>query len=66
MLHDDDEREAPSVIVYLVEPFSLSSTHPDMQRLGVLALLRCFQSVLAAVPENIRSNIGVQVSDHYI
>uniref|UniRef100_A0AAR5PM40 Mediator of RNA polymerase II transcription subunit 13 n=1 Tax=Dendroctonus ponderosae TaxID=77166 RepID=A0AAR5PM40_DENPD len=61
MLHDDDEREAPSVIVYLVEPFSLSSTHPDMQRLAVLALLRCFQSVLAAVPENIRSNIGVQI-----
>ncbi|XP_066252253.1 mediator of RNA polymerase II transcription subunit 13 isoform X2 [Euwallacea similis] len=59
--HDDDDREAPSVVVYLVEPFSLNSNEPDMQRLAVLALLKCFQSVLAAVPENIRSNISVQI-----
>lgn len=59
--NDDDDREAPSVVVYLVEPFSLGSDQPDMQRLAVLALLRCFQGVLTAVPENIRNNITVQV-----
>ncbi|XP_030745213.1 mediator of RNA polymerase II transcription subunit 13 isoform X2 [Sitophilus oryzae] len=59
--HDDDDREAPSVVVYLVEPFTLGSDQPELQRLAVLALLRCFQSVLAAVPENIRNNISVQI-----
>lgn len=61
--NDDDDREAPSVVVYLVEPFSLGSDQPDMQRLAVLALLRCFQGVLTAVPENIRNNITVQVRE---
>ena len=60
--YDDDEREVPSVVVYLVEPFSLGSDQPELQRLACLALLRCFQSVLAAVPENIRNNISVQVN----
>lgn len=59
--YDDDEREVPSVVVYLVEPFSLGSDQPELQRLACLALLRCFQSVLTAVPENIRNNISVQV-----
>ncbi|XP_050307755.1 mediator of RNA polymerase II transcription subunit 13 isoform X2 [Anthonomus grandis grandis] len=59
--HDDDEREAPSVVVYLIEPFTLGSNHPDMQRLAVLALMRCFQSVLTTLPENIRNNISVQI-----
>ncbi|XP_018561806.1 mediator of RNA polymerase II transcription subunit 13 isoform X2 [Anoplophora glabripennis] len=59
--HDDDEREVPSVVVYLVEPFTLGSDQPELQRLACLALLRCYQSVLAAVPENIRNNISVQI-----
>ncbi|XP_056640705.1 mediator of RNA polymerase II transcription subunit 13-like isoform X1 [Diorhabda sublineata] len=59
--HDDDEREVPSVIVYLVEPFTLGTDQPELQRLACLALLRCYQSVLAAVPENIRNNISVQI-----
>ncbi|XP_076275455.1 mediator complex subunit skuld isoform X2 [Rhynchophorus ferrugineus] len=59
--HDDDDREAPSVIVYLIQPFTLGSDQPELQRLAVLALLRCFQSVLTAVPESIRNNISVQI-----
>lgn len=59
--YDDDEREVPSVVVYLVEPFSFGSDQPELQRLACLALLRCFQSVLAALPENIRNNVSVQV-----
>lgn len=59
--HDEDERHAPSVIIYMVEPFSFGCDQADLQRLACLALLRCFQSVLASVPDNIRSNISVQV-----
>lgn len=59
--HDDDEQQAPSVVVYLVEPFTMGTDHSDLQRLACVALLRCFQSVLAAVPDHIRTNISVQV-----
>ncbi|KAK5641736.1 hypothetical protein RI129_010283 [Pyrocoelia pectoralis] len=59
--HDEDERQAPSVIIYMVEPFSFGCDQTDLQRLACLALLRCFQSVLLSVPETIRSNISVQI-----
>nr|CAI5832401.1 unnamed protein product [Callosobruchus analis] len=58
---DDEDREAPSVVVYLVEPFTLGRDQPELRRLACLALLRCYQSALAAMPEGIRSNISVQI-----
>lgn len=61
--HDDDEREAPSVVVYLVDPFSMGTDQPELQRIACISLLRCYQSGLAALPENIRSNISVQVRE---
>lgn len=60
--HEDDEREAPSIVVYLVDPFSMGTDQPELQRLACISLLKCFQSVLAALPDNIKSNISVQVS----
>lgn len=65
-VQDDDEREIPSVVIYLVEPFTLGSDQPELQRLSLLALLRCYQSILSAVPDNIRNNISVQVSCWFI
>ncbi|CAH0563743.1 unnamed protein product, partial [Brassicogethes aeneus] len=59
--HDDEDREAPSIVVYLVEPFTFGSDQPELQRLACLALLRCYQSLAAALPENIRNNITVQI-----
>ncbi|XP_018318970.1 mediator of RNA polymerase II transcription subunit 13 isoform X4 [Agrilus planipennis] len=60
-MHDDDDRQVPCVVIYMVEPFSMGCDQPDLQRLACLALLRCFQSVLSSVPENIRSNISFQI-----
>lgn len=60
--HDDDEREAPSVVVYLVDPFSMGTDQPELQRIACISLLRCYQSGLAALPDNIKNNITVQVS----
>ncbi|XP_049817024.1 mediator of RNA polymerase II transcription subunit 13 isoform X3 [Aethina tumida] len=59
--HDDDDRETPSIVVYLVEPFTFGSDQPELQRLACLALLRCFQSVSSSLPENVRNNITVQI-----
>lgn len=62
MAHDEEETQPPSIVIYLVEPFTMGgSDRPEMQRLACLALLRCFQSVLSVIPDHIRSNISVQI-----
>lgn len=59
---DEEEIEPPSIVVYLVDPFSLGGTEdPDRRRLAILALLRAYSSAINSMPENIRSNINVQV-----
>ncbi|KAJ8687131.1 hypothetical protein QAD02_022925, partial [Eretmocerus hayati] len=59
---DEDELELPSVVVYLVEPFSLGGADcPDRRRLAILALLRAFATAVSSMPENIRGNINVQL-----
>ena len=60
-IQDDDEHQPPSIVIYLVEPFTMGSDNSDLQRLACLALLKCFQSVLSAIPDHIRTNINVQV-----
>lgn len=59
---DEEEIEPPAIVVYFVEPFSLGGTEdPDRRRLAVLALLRAYSSAINSMPENMRSNIHVQV-----
>lgn len=59
---DEEEIEPPAIIVYLIEPFSLGGIEdPDRRRLAILALLRAYSSAINSIPENIRSNINVQV-----
>lgn len=60
-VHDDDDQQAPSLVVYLVEPFTLGTDDYDLHRFSCLALLRCYQTILSAVPDHIRTNINVQV-----
>nr|CAD7259219.1 unnamed protein product [Timema shepardi] len=59
--HDDEDAEPPAIVVYLVDPFTMGSDSTDLQRLACLGLLRCFTTVLAALPDNIRNNISVQI-----
>lgn len=59
---DEEEIEPPAIVVYFVEPFSLGGTEdPDRRRLAILALLRAYSSAINSMPENMRSNIHVQV-----
>lgn len=60
--HEEESGEPPAIVVYLVEPFTLGSDSSDLQRLACLGLLRCFNTVLAALPETVRANITLQVS----
>lgn len=59
---DEEEVEPPAVVVYLVEPFSLGGPEDsDRRRLAILALLRAYSAAVNSMPENIRSNINVQL-----
>lgn len=59
---DEEEVEPPAIVVYMVEPFSLGGAEdPDRRRLAILALLRAYSAAVNSMPENIRSNINVQV-----
>lgn len=60
--HEEESGEPPAIVVYLVEPFTLGSDSSDLQRLACLGLLRCFNTVLAALPDTVRANITLQVS----
>ncbi|RZF40528.1 hypothetical protein LSTR_LSTR000407 [Laodelphax striatellus] len=59
--HEDEDTEPPAIVVYLVEPFTLGSDNPELQRLACLGLLRCFNTVLANLPDNVRANITLQI-----
>lgn len=58
---DDEEREPPAVVIYLVEPFTVGSESSEIERLACIGLLKCFSSVVQAMPENLRNNMAVQV-----
>ncbi|KAG7209053.1 hypothetical protein KM043_015211 [Ampulex compressa] len=59
---DEEEVEPPAIVVYLVEPFALGGPEdPDRRRLAILALLRAYSAAVNSMPENIRSNINVQL-----
>ncbi|CAG0882395.1 unnamed protein product [Cyprideis torosa] len=58
---DTDEKTPPAFVVYLVDPFTYGSMRPELYRLVSLAMLRCYQSVLRCVPENMRNHFFLQV-----
>ncbi|XP_050433794.1 mediator of RNA polymerase II transcription subunit 13 isoform X2 [Adelges cooleyi] len=58
---DDDESEVPAIVIYLVEPFSIGKDSSNLARIACHGLLRCYNTVLATLPEAIRSNISVQL-----
>uniref|UniRef100_A0A8D8VD45 Mediator of RNA polymerase II transcription subunit 13 n=3 Tax=Cacopsylla melanoneura TaxID=428564 RepID=A0A8D8VD45_9HEMI len=64
---DEDQCEAPAIVIYLVDPFTLvqgqqQSSSEAQQRLACLwGLLRCYNTVLNAIPDSVRANISVQI-----
>uniref|UniRef100_A0A3F2YWK1 Mediator of RNA polymerase II transcription subunit 13 n=1 Tax=Anopheles epiroticus TaxID=199890 RepID=A0A3F2YWK1_9DIPT len=58
---DDDGKDPPHIVLYIVEPFTCGNDSPDVERLACLSLLRCYSNILNSVPDSIRSNISVQI-----
>lgn len=59
---DDEEKDPPCIVIYVVEPFSCGSDSSDLHRLACLALLRSYSSILNSVPDSVRVNVNFQVS----
>ena len=57
---DDDIRQ-PHVVIYMIEPFTYTNLDEDTYRVSCLGLLRCYLTMVEALPENLRNNINLQV-----
>ena len=58
---DVDNSETPSIVIYLLNPFTYGHKWGDTNRLAALGLLRCYQELVQALPESLQSNIHLQV-----
>lgn len=57
----EEEQQPPALVVYLVEPFTLGCSDPDVLRSATLGLHRCFSQLLECLPEPLQSNTYVQI-----
>ena len=77
----DGQPETPSVVIYIVDPFSYShsasvpgpaaaqidgDSGPDVTRLAMLGLLRCYQEMVRDLPEELRQHVHLQVNCGYM
>ena len=59
---DNGEGDAPAVVIYMVDPFSLGAEeNSDLLRLSVLGLLRSFSQMLPHLNDLLRHNIYLQL-----
>lgn len=57
----EEEQQPPALVVYLVEPFTLGSSDPEVLRLATVGLHRCFAQLLDCLPEPLQSNTHAQI-----
>ncbi|PRD21589.1 UNVERIFIED_CONTAM: skd [Trichonephila clavipes] len=57
----EDNQQTPTVVIYLVEPFTHGSADADVYRLASLGLLRSYTHMLQFLPDHIKNNIHLQV-----
>ena len=58
---DDEDAEPPSIVIYIVDPFSLASDNLDVGRLTALGLLRCYHQMVSLLSETVQLNISLQL-----
>ncbi|GFS56681.1 mediator of RNA polymerase II transcription subunit 13 [Nephila pilipes] len=57
----EDNQQTPTVVIYLVEPFTHGSADADVYRLASLGLLRSYTHMLQFLPDHIKNNIHLQI-----
>ncbi|EFX71474.1 hypothetical protein DAPPUDRAFT_60138 [Daphnia pulex] len=58
---DDEEVDPPSIVIYIVDPFSFGSDNLDLGRLTALGLLRCYHQMLSLLSETVQLNVSLQL-----
>ena len=59
---DADAAACPSIIIYMIDPFSYTHNQwPEFSRLAMMGLLRCYQELIANLPEHMQSYVHPQV-----
>jgi len=58
---DDEDSEPPSVVIYIIDPFSFASDSLDLGRLTTLGLLRCYHQMLSLLSETTQLNVSLQL-----
>ncbi|KAH9525637.1 Mediator of RNA polymerase II transcription subunit 13-like [Bulinus truncatus] len=56
---EENNTEAPGIVVYLVDPFSYGQDGDSISRLAMIGLLRCYQQM--ALPEHLANNLSLQL-----
>ncbi|XP_059177085.1 mediator of RNA polymerase II transcription subunit 13-like isoform X2 [Physella acuta] len=57
--NEDNNPDAPGIVVYIVDPFSYGQDSETISRLAMIGLLRCYQQM--ALPENLANNLSLQL-----
>ncbi|XP_043649004.1 mediator of RNA polymerase II transcription subunit 13 isoform X1 [Drosophila teissieri] len=50
-----------AIVLYVVNPFTFASDSCELERLALIALLRCYAELLKAVPDSVRSQMNIQI-----
>ncbi|XP_054714520.1 mediator of RNA polymerase II transcription subunit 13-like [Uloborus diversus] len=57
----EDCQQTPTIVIYIVEPFTHGTADGDIYRLASLGLMRSYTHMLQFLPEHIKNNIHLQV-----
>lgn len=61
-LDSSDGADCPALVVYIIDPFTYGKEWDELSRLAMVGLLRCYQQMIAHLPEHLCNNIMLQVS----
>ncbi|XP_016984496.2 mediator of RNA polymerase II transcription subunit 13 isoform X1 [Drosophila rhopaloa] len=50
-----------AIVLYVVNPFTFASDSCELERLALIALLRCYAELLKAVPDSVRAQMNIQI-----
>jgi mediator of RNA polymerase II transcription subunit 13 len=57
----DENAEIPTIVVYMVDPFTYGNDWDELSRLSTLGMLRCYQEMVESLPESMRDHVQLQV-----
>ncbi|EDW79310.2 uncharacterized protein Dwil_GK13446 [Drosophila willistoni] len=50
-----------AIVLYVVNPFTFASDSCELERLALIALLRCYAELLKVIPDSVRAQMNIQI-----